>query len=258
TQLQVWHNVLASAAPGLVLPWNALRELILDGQGGNDRLIVDRTNGNPIPSGGLIIDGGTLSLETASVPGLNGFALHLRNGATVKLASDLRLSALSISDTASLDLADHDLVVSASEQAPLQTLQQLTNWIKCARGSDGQWIGTGLSSSAAKGNNQTGLSILLNEQGGQPILTSFAGQSVDVSDVLVKYTWNGDVNLDGVLNGDDYFLVDSGFLTQAGGYQNGDLNFDGKVDGDDYFLIDSAFIAQSGVLNERAARSANG
>ena len=64
----------------------------------------------------------------------------------------------------------------------------------------------------------------------------------------MKYTWNGDANLDGVVNADDYFLVDGGFLTQAGGYRNGDLNYDGVVNADDNFLIDLAFLGQTGRL----------
>ena len=55
------------------------------------------------------------------------------------------------------------------------------------------------------------------------------------------YTWGGDANLDGTLNGDDYFQIDSHF-NQDGtvfGYFNGDFNYDGSINGDDYFIIDS-------------------
>ena len=65
---------------------------------------------------------------------------------------------------------------------------------------------------------------------------------------LVKYTWNGDANLDGVINADDYFLADSGFITQKGGWYNGDFSYDGVVNADDYFLIDEAFIGQGAPL----------
>jgi hypothetical protein len=97
-------------------------------------------------------------------------------------------------------------------------------------------------------NKQTGLAILLNDKSGRPLLSTFAGYPVTENDILIKYTWNGDVNLDGIVDAADYFLVDSGFLTQQGGYRNGDLNYDGTIDAADYFLIDSAFLAQSGTL----------
>src|SRR2546423_12949700 len=78
----------------------------------------------------------------------------------------------------------------------------------------------------------------------------FHGISVLPSDALVGYTWGGDANLDGVLNGDDYFAIDSHF-NQSGtvfGYANGDFNYDGDINGDDYFIIDSNWNAgQAGV-----------
>ncbi|HEX2971448.1 MAG TPA: hypothetical protein VHP11_03905, partial [Tepidisphaeraceae bacterium] len=80
------------------------------------------------------------------------------------------------------------------------------------------------------------------------ILSNFSGQAVTANDILVKYTWNGDVDLNGKVDLADYFLVDAGFIKQTGGYRNGDLDFSGKVDLADYFLIDSAFIAQRGTL----------
>ena len=57
------------------------------------------------------------------------------------------------------------------------------------------------------------------------------------------YTYAGDTNLDGQINGDDYFRVDSGFASAGAlsGYENGDLNYDGRIDADDYFIIDSNY-----------------
>jgi hypothetical protein len=37
-------------------------------------------------------------------------------------------------------------------------------------------------------------------------------------------------------------------ISVEGGGGNGDFNYDGVVNADDYFLIDSAYIGQSGVL----------
>ena len=73
------------------------------------------------------------------------------------------------------------------------------------------------------------------------------GQAVDATSVLVKYTYGGDANLDGTLNGDDYFQIDS-HSNQSGsvfGYFNGDFNLDGEINGDDYFIIDSNWNAGS-------------
>jgi hypothetical protein len=68
----------------------------------------------------------------------------------------------------------------------------------------------------------------------------------------VKYTYNGDANLDGRVNADDYFRIDSGFLAQLDDptWRDGDFNYDGTINADDYFLIDSAFLGQGGALGD--------
>ena len=67
------------------------------------------------------------------------------------------------------------------------------------------------------------------------------GETVNGSTVLVKYTYAGDANLNGVINGDDYFLIDSGFIARAKAYAAGDFDYSGIVNADDYFLIDSNY-----------------
>jgi hypothetical protein len=62
-----------------------------------------------------------------------------------------------------------------------------------------------------------------------------------VTDVLVKYTYFGDANLDGVVDGSDYTLIDNGYHNKLTGWGNGDFNYDGVVDGSDYTLIDNAY-----------------
>jgi hypothetical protein len=76
---------------------------------------------------------------------------------------------------------------------------------------------------------------------------NFGGQSVSSGDQLVMYTWGGDANLDGTLNGDDYFQIDSNYGktdNAAITFNNGDFNYDGVIDGGDYGVIDNNIQAQ--------------
>ncbi|MGE5612150.1 MAG: hypothetical protein ACM359_23080, partial [Bacillota bacterium] len=149
---------------------------------------------------------------------------------TVKadLFSTLRLQGLSITGQGTLDLDGYDLVVGAAdnEDATLFQISQLIGFAFNA--SAGRWTGAGITSSTLLSQPLRGL------------VPTISGDSI-----LVKHTWIGDVTCDGKLDGDDYFLIDSGFISKKNGYCNGDLNFDGVVDGDDYFLVDSAFIGQT-------------
>ena len=79
---------------------------------------------------------------------------------------------------------------------------------------------------------------------GQLAYTNFGGQTVDNNAVLVKYTWLGDLNLDGVVNSTDFGMMGDG---QAG-WMGGDLNYDGVVNADDWALFMLGDAAQTGQL----------
>ena len=70
--------------------------------------------------------------------------------------------------------------------------------------------------------------------------------------VVVKYTWFGDSDLNGSVDGSDYALIDTGFTSGGtlGGWVFGDYDYSGAIDSSDYALIDTGFISQSGVLPE--------
>jgi len=80
-------------------------------------------------------------------------------------------------------------------------------------------------------------------------LTTFDGQNVADGDVLVKYTYYGDALLTGSVTAADYIQIDNGFQNHLTGWSNGDFNYDGVINGDDYTLIDNAFNSQGAALH---------
>ncbi len=119
----------------------------------------------------------------------------------------------------------------------------------------GLWTGAGLTSSTARGRLDaiTGLAAIVNhDPGGTVIRDKFAGQDVYGNSVLVKYTYNGDSDLNGVIDADDYFRMDVAYRLQAdgqhSGWRNGDVNYLGGISADDFYLIDRAFVRQAGPL----------
>ena len=76
--------------------------------------------------------------------------------------------------------------------------------------------------------------------------SDFDGLSYNANDTLIKYTWYGDVNFDGFIDGLDYIFIDNGASSGLSGWANGDVTHDGVVDGIDYIFIDSAFINSGG------------
>jgi len=64
--------------------------------------------------------------------------------------------------------------------------------------------------------------------------------------VLVVYTYQGDLDINGEINADDYARIDAGSAQQLTGYTWGDIDYSGGSPGpDDYFQIDRSFSDQS-------------
>jgi hypothetical protein len=192
------------------------------------------------------VRGGALAVEAGMVS-INSSAM---GGGTSDLAG------LALSAGTRLDLSDNAMVVRATGATRGEVLSQIGGWIRSGR-NGGAWDGEGIVSSAAGGNaaGLTGLGAVLNDDGsGHPLFNTFGGAgAVDVNAVLVKYTWNGDADLNGIVDANDYFRIDRGFAAGGSGWINGDFDYSGGVDANDYFLIDKAFAGQMGVLGAPVA-----
>ena len=182
------------------------------------------------------IRGGALEIDDGRV--------HIKPSGTVDGTSVL--DSIEFDGLGTLDLSDNDLIVRATAATKGAVLEGIVTRIKTARdAAAGRWKGPGITSSAAAANPVTGLAAVSNAG-----LATFSGVGVGADDVLVMYTYNGDANLDGRVNSDDYFRIDSGFLAQPQDptYAQGDFNYDDRINSDDYFLIDSAFLGQGAPL----------
>lgn len=76
------------------------------------------------------------------------------------------------------------------------------------------------------------LAIFQNDAGDgvNAYYTSFGSATgLTKNDIIVRYTYTADTNVDGVVDGDDYKRFFEGYTFGLGGYLNGDLNNDGIV-----------------------------
>jgi len=95
----------------------------------------------------------------------------------------------------------------------------------------------------------------------------FMGETVTGASVIAMYTYAGDVNFDGVVDGADYGTLDNWFqFPGTDGYANGDVNYDGIIDGADYGVLDNTIQLQgdpipgvfSGFASSAGADSSSG
>ena len=126
----------------------------------------------------------------------------------------------------------------------------------------GDWAGAGMTSSAAGASN--GLTTLAIAPASEVLGLSgtatamWSGQTVGANDTLIAYTYAGDANLDGVIDGGDYGIIDNfAQVPGASGYANGDFNYDGVIDGGDYGIIDNNIQAQGAPLITSGSASAS-
>jgi hypothetical protein len=160
-------------------------------------------------------------------------------------AGTSKIASLSMSPNTVLDLGDNDLIVDGANFSHYADLVAL---IKSAR-ANGTWFGPGITSSnAAASGGVTALGIAKASDFFISFPATFSGQTIGATDVLIKYTYNGDTDLNGKVNFDDYVRTDNGFNNHLGGWTNGDFDYNGTVNFDDYVLIDLAFNAQNGTL----------
>ncbi len=171
------------------------------------------------------------------------------------------------SSTAQINLTNNDLVVSQYTLGlggPPSSVYGLRGYTAAAAlgYDDGKWDGGGTldagvslvsSTAAADPTRTTAVGLIENDQDGTPLYTAatpFDGYVPGATDLLAKYTYYGDANLDGTVDGRDYSQIDTGFAAHGTltGWYWGDFNYDGRIDASDYTLIDNAFNKQAGTL----------
>ncbi len=154
-----------------------------------------------------------------------------------------------------LELAEHKAIVDYAGASPVV---DIVRWVGSGLrgGPTGYWDGPGIRSSAAaaQADQLTALGVLDNADPKVGGKTLFAGEAVDATSILFEYTWWGDANFDGVVDANDYDVIDKGFLFPPAaadmGWWTGDFSYDGVIDANDYDRIDRAFLFQTGPLGD--------
>jgi hypothetical protein len=222
---------------------------LFSAQGGNVKL------NNPNPGAGNLTVNASGSAVVTLAAGQRLAGMNLSGSARVNVPagnSYLHLGGLSIAPTASLDLFDNDLIIQSTSGGKAGLLNNINGYLKTGR-NRGAWSGAGIRSTAAGAVSarNVGLAAIVNDRGnGTVVRSELNGQAVDANTILIKYTYDGDSDLNGMINADDYARIDSGYATRltSKGYYNGDFDYSGLIDADDYFLIDRAMGTQGAVL----------
>jgi hypothetical protein len=179
----------------------------------------------------LSIDSGTLAIAANGTSAATSVlvAIGIAGGAT---------------PTARFDLNNNAAIIDYSGTSPLPTVRRQ---ILAGRGGPGlgkTWNGQGITSSAVAAANSAepeSRSIAYAENSALPLgpLTTFRGQPVDNTALLIAYTRTGDANLDGLVNDNDVTIVGASYApgVPQPHWALGDFDYNGFVDDDDVTLL---------------------
>ena len=154
---------------------------------------------------------------------------------------------LSIAPTGILNVQDNNVVVRVG------SLTTITGYITTGlyNGPGGFWDGPGINSSVAAVDlsQLTGVGVLDNGFAGYAMwpvngltgLPTPNAVTLTGPEILVKHTWFGDADLDGIITGGDQTLYNDGFNNGFSGWVNGDFDYNGTIDGGDQSLLNASF-----------------
>jgi autotransporter-associated beta strand protein len=196
-------------------------------------------------TGGTTVSAGTLVLGNADATA--GGAISIADGALAQAQASLpkavTVSTLNTNTSGKFDLTDNSMVVKDMAVAAVQA-----EIVKAFNA--GQWNSTtgGLTSSTAATASPAVTAIGFASNG---ILnkSEFKGVTgLDADDVLVKYTYYGDSDLNGQTTLDDYTLFLNGYQTAGNTWVQGDYDYNGLVTLDDFTLFLAGYQQQGAPL----------
>jgi hypothetical protein len=183
-----------------------------------------------------IINFGNPTAATAiDIAGLtiNGGTLHL--GA---YSGSSTITSLTFTGAGSLDMTNNRLFIDFGSAT--DPISLIAGYIQSGY-SSGAWTGPGIDSSSAAANPSYALGY---SDGIDGVVAGLAPGEIEIA-----YTLNGDANLDGTVNSEDFTILSMNLNEAGRGWDQGDFNYDGTVNTEDFLLM-------SDNLNLAASQSA--
>jgi hypothetical protein len=183
----------------------------------------------------LNLNSGVLNFANATPITLGTLAIAASAGAVMPTQAtaeaQLVVKALTIATGGTLDLANNELFLNYTSGAdPIATIAGYLN----TGYNNGPWNGVGIISSAAQSNPKFALGYADSADAGNP-----AG--LVANQIKIMYTLQGDLNLDGAVNGVDFGVVAANFNKTITGWDAGDFNYDGIDNGVDFGALSTNF-----------------
>jgi hypothetical protein len=209
------------------------------GAGGNDAITISRSFEKPMTldaatNNTIVLPAGT-TLPSLNITG-SGTVKDAAQNTPNSSAGVMVVNSLSVGSSSHFDLTNNSMIIDYSGSVGTLVNDTRLNLLH------GRLITT------ASIPADTALGYGDNAVLGK---TTFAGQNVDSTSVLIKFTYQGDADLDGDADGVDIGTWATNFTGELGGtgtkvWTEGDWDYDGDVDGVDAGLWAQAFTGEGG------------
>jgi hypothetical protein len=190
---------------------------------------------NPPTIGTFSYKGGTLVTGTLTISG--SAQMVIPEGAR----RVLRVSSVNIGTVSGggfdggIDLADNGMIVDYTGTSPLPTI---ANLIQKGTYNGNAQSASGIVSSTSIINGASGHPTTIAYAEASALgLGTFDGQAVDSTCVVVRYTFVGDANLDGIVNGLDFNALANNYGRSGKTLTQGDFTGDGIVNSSDFAAL---------------------
>lgn len=264
--LNVWNATTDTGAPNQTISLSEITTIIIDGAISGSNITVDFTNGNPSPQNrvtvlasgssannllnilGSAAGNDTVSFMTGQfnlnstviaysdegaasfTPGTGTDSLaitggYLRLGTTA--SGNVNLSSLSVGSGATLDIGDDMLTLSYTP------------------GNDPESAVAALISSGYNNNTWNGTGIISSLVAANPAYSAIGYYDTN-SAILIRPTWKGDANCDGVINADDLSIMALGKAKNATDWSAGNFNYGTQITADDWIIFNYAVAYSNG------------
>jgi hypothetical protein len=217
---------------------------------GSATLRVTRLGSSATPLGALNITAGHLELG------------NVTTGGQSTVNTSVLSSAPTITGGGQLDMGDHAMIVNYGAETTNATRNTIRNLLINGRnagpGSPAPWNGNnGITSSFAH-TNGNGFNLAIGYADNAQLAaisaagsyTSFGGQTVGSTTILVQMTRGADANLDGKVDGQDVSIIGTHFNKPGSGqWYFGDFDYSGSCDGNDVSVLGTTFGKTSPTLS---------
>ncbi len=197
---------------------------------------------------GAISGTGTTKVAAGQLTASSGIAqgtLSVSYGAKVVTAStdalNMNLTTLDLgSGTSSLGTIDFRNGGAIVRNA---TYASILAYVKAGY-NDGLWDGLGIQSTACGTNEGMAIGILTGAEYKASNVSFFGVSDIADSDIILKYNYKCDLNMDGIVDINDTFLFIGNYVPDqsiTADYYGGDMNYDGVVNIDDVYIFTAEF-----------------